>query len=101
LPERIIVLTETERIEDLITKTYAMLNSSLSDHEGYGRYSAIHLYQMDLLDTKLKKLKHLCTTYLGISRNDCQSFPLPSSLKFLYIFIKPFRVAIKYIQYGR
>jgi len=101
LPEHIMLMVENERIENLMAKTYTMLNSTLDDNGGYSRYQSIHMYQMDLLDTKLKKLKHLSATYLGISRNDCQSFPLPSALKFLYIFIKPFRVMMKYIQYGR
>ena len=101
LPENIVFMTETEHINDLIMKTYTMLNSTVSDKEGYNKYHAIHMFQMNLLDTKTKKCKHLLTTYLGISRNDCQTFPLPASLKFLYIFIKPFRVLMKYIQYGK
>ena len=101
LPVHIVLMTENDRINDLMMKTYTMLNSTLSETEGYNKYNAIHMYQMDLLDTKLKKLKHLSATYFGISRNDCQSCPLPPSLKFLYIFIKPLRVIGKYIQYGK
>lgn len=98
LPESIITSIQTERIKTLASKTYELLNGPLAENEGYAKYSVIHMYQMDLLDTKLKKLNHLFTTYLGISKNDCQVFPLPPSLKFLYIFIKPFRVAYKYLH---
>jgi hypothetical protein len=101
LPEGIVPATRTERIQRLVSKTFELLNGILSENEGYTKYSAIHMYQMDLLDTKLKKLNHLFATYFGVSRNDCQEFPLPPSLKFLYLFIKPFRVLSKYIQYGK
>jgi hypothetical protein len=102
LPNTIIPLLQTQHICRLVEKTYTMLNTTLVDNQGYARYSAIHLYQMDLLGSKRKKIRHLLATYFGISRNDCQAFPLPSSLKFLYIFIKPFRVTMKYFgQYGR
>ena len=101
LPEKIVASMQTERIDDLVSKTFELLRDALIENEGYAKYSTIHMYQMDLLDTKLKKLHHLFTTYFGISRNDCQEFFLPPSLKFLYIFIKPFRVLSKYIQYGK
>jgi hypothetical protein len=101
LPDHIVSAMQTERIETLMSKTLLLLNGVLMENEGYAKYSAIHMYQMDLLDTKLKKFNHLFSTYFGISRNDCQGFPLPSTLKFLYLFIKPFRVLGKYIQYGK
>lgn len=101
LPKSVKLSTQTERIRTLVSKTVNLLNGPLAKNDGYAKYSTIHMYQMDLLDTKFKKLKHLFSTYFGISRNDCQSFPLPSSLKFLYLFIKPFRVIGKYIQYGK
>jgi len=101
LPENINLSTQTERIEALVEKTFKLLSGLLAENEGYNKYNAIHMYQMDLLDTKLKKFNHLFTTYFGISRNDCQEFPLPPSLKFLYLFIKPFRVAYKYLRFKK
>jgi len=101
LPQNITSFTQTERIKTLVSKTFDLLNGPLTENEGYAKYSLIHMYQMDLLDTKFKKLQHLFSTYFGVSRNDCQSFPLPSSLKVLYLLIKPFRVIGKYIQYGK
>ena len=101
LPKEIIASIQTQRIKTLESKTYELLNGPLTNNQGYVKYNAIHMYQMDLLDTKLKKFKHLFATYFGVSRNDCQGFPLPPSLKFLYIFIKPFRVILKYLRFKK
>jgi len=101
LPKNIIADLQTKHTKALISKTFKLLSGILSENESYAKYSAIHMYQMNLLDTKIKKLNHLFTTYFGISRNDCQEFPLPSSLKFLYIFIKPLRVIYKYLKFKK
>lgn len=101
LPEDIKKCISTDRVNKLCNQTIDMLNNNFIFDEGYLKYKTIHIYQMDLLETRLKKLNHLATTYFGISRNDCQSFPLPPALKFLYLFIKPFRVAVKYLSFGK
>jgi hypothetical protein len=98
LPADIIRIIHTERIETLLGETYRMFYNIFPNTEGYVKYRAVHSYQTHLLDTKIEKLKHLFATYIGISKNDCQNFPLPPMLSFLYIFIKPFRLLGKYIQ---
>ncbi|MDM5272540.1 nucleotidyltransferase family protein [Sulfurovum sp. zt1-1] len=94
LPKTIMPIIHTERILELTEETYNLLNN-LPELEGYAKYRAIHRYQNTLLDTLGKKIRHFLSTNFTISQNDCQEFPLPSSLTFLYVFIKPFRVALK------
>ncbi|WP_345985237.1 nucleotidyltransferase family protein [Sulfurimonas sp. HSL-1656] len=100
LTESFLTMTHQNRIAELTEQTYKLLDS-LCKKEGYSKYNTIHLYQMALLNTRTKKLQHLLATYFSISRNDCQQYPLPSALKFLYIFIKPVRIAYKYLRYGK
>ena len=100
LPEAVASMTRSDRIAQLAADTYSLMDT-LCKQEGYAKYSHIHLYQMGLLDTRMKKVKHLLATYFAISRNDCLELPLPTSLSFLYLLLKPYRVALKLIRTGR
>ena len=99
LPEAVASMTRSNRVEELAEKTYELL-SVLPKLDGYARYGAIHRYQNAVLDTGWKKVRHFLSINFGISKNDCEAFPLPSSLTFLYLFIKPFRIALKLLRRG-
>lgn len=101
LPETIERQTKNDHCKMLLDKTMLLLHEGMILDEGYSKYRAIHLFQMALLKTRTQKFLFLIKTYFGISRNDCHTFLLPESLKFIYLLIKPFRVALKYLQYGK
>lgn len=100
LPETMSSEVERKKIDLLIDKTLILLGGGLPKQRSYKRYAIIHRYQMGLIETKRQKIRHIFSTYFGISQNDCLEFPLPNLLKFLYLFIKPVRVVRKYIRYG-
>ena len=54
-------------------------------------------YQSQLFDTKSARYALYFNTIFNISRGDCENLALPLKLKFLYFFLKPFRIMHKHI----
>ncbi|KYJ85571.1 nucleotidyltransferase domain-containing protein [Sulfurovum riftiae] len=80
-----------QEIEKLYDSTIEFLNRGFYTMTQKEKSRAIYLYQQRFFKTSFEKAKYFFATYLSISPNDCLQFPLPDILRFLYIFIKPFR----------
>jgi len=95
-------LTEKIELDNEIEKLYhltiKLLNSGLPTMTEIKRTRTIYLYQRCFFRNPREKIKYFLESYFSISRNDCLAFPLPPSLNFLYLFIKPFRVILKYLH---
>jgi hypothetical protein len=97
LPANIESKVNSSYIKSLTQDVYRFINNDLMNNESYMSYQQIKFFQSKLLDTYEKKFKHFVFNYISITKNDYLFFPLPVYLKWLYYFIKPFRIIFKII----
>ncbi len=101
LPEEIEAMIDTNNINNLTQDVFEFLQDSIVSKEDYSKYQKVNLFQLKLLDTKMKKIKHLWSTYIAITRTDYLAMKLPPYLHILYYVIKPFRVLYKFFVKGK
>jgi len=89
------------RVDKPTQEVFLFLRDGIVTQADYGKYQSVNLFQLYLLDSKRKKIRHLFSTYFGVSRNDHLAIQLPPSLNALYYIIKPFRVLYKYLAKGK
>ncbi len=94
-------INKDHEIEALYITTVELLNKGFHTMTEIERSRTIYLYQRRFFKSRAKKIKYFLETYLSISSNDCKEFPLPTSLRFLYLFIKPVRILFKYLRYKK
>jgi hypothetical protein len=101
LPQNIEKMIDTDYVSGLTQNVFDFLQDDIVSKEDYGKYQKVNLFQLKLLDTKVKQIKHLWVTYVAITRTDYLAMSLPSYLHILYYIIKPFRVLYKFFVKGK
>lgn len=92
-----------EKIKDKKIKTLSkkvleiMIDKRYQEDEFY-RNKKIFYFQIFLYEKLFEKINFFISTFFKISAEDCQTFHLKEKYKFLYIFLRPFRIARKYLK---
>ncbi len=100
-PENIELYISDKKIDKLTSKALNFLNKKLILSENYKKYQEVSFFQIYLTEGFFEKVKQLKFIYFSITKNDYQSFPLPSYLNILHYIIKPFRVFFKILVKGK
>jgi len=98
LPKEILDEIKKADIASLIEITIAQLNNSNKKEDSSIKNKQVFFYQLKLYDSTVNKVSFILHSFLKISPADCMTYTLPYKLKFLYIVLRPFRLASKYIK---
>ncbi len=96
LPEKIQKNIGSKEILTLISLTKDRFQVLHNNEKHFEHIKNNFFYQIKLMDTSVEKITYLMNTIFKISIIDCQTFILPERLKFLYIFLRPFRLILGY-----
>ncbi len=97
LPEEIIRGTESDTIRELQRLTLKKMSEKRGERGGLEKNRETFFYQAKLFDRKRDMLRFWLSTFFRVSTTDCQTFILPEKLKFLYIILRPLRLAGTYL----
>lgn len=98
LEEKYLNKISNEKIKNLSNKVFEiMLDKEYRENEAY-RNKKILYFQIALYNNFSKKIKYYLKIFFNISEEDCQTFQLKNQYKFLYIFLRPFRLFRKYLK---
>lgn len=98
LEKKYISKISDEKIKKLSKKVFEIIiDKNYQESEVY-RNKKVFYFQMSLYDNILEKLNFFIKTFFKISAEDCQTFYLENKYKFLYIFLRPFRLIKKYLR---
>jgi len=98
LPDSVIKRIGKYDVTKLKTLTLKNLNEKEATRNEFQNNRKTFFYQSNLYDSKFDKIYFYLNTFFGISTTDCQALLLPEKLKFLYIFLRPFRLFYSYTK---
>lgn len=98
LPSEILKRIDTDEIRALQAMTLKQMAEKKNERSDFEKNRETFFYQAKLFDNTSDMIRFYLSTFFRISTNDCQTFVLPEKLKFLYIFLRPIRLASSYIR---
>ena len=98
LPSDLTQSIDANDIRALQIMTENQMSEKTSGRSDFKRNRDTFFYQAKLFDKKSDMIRFYLSTFFKISTTDCQTFVLPEKLKFLYIILRPIRLATNYTQ---
>jgi hypothetical protein len=99
IPRDIVYSRSDPKINMLIESSIERIDHSIEPKDGFAKNRDLFLYQLKLFDSKSKKFNFIKETLFHISPADCFAYRIDHRYRFLYIFIRPIRLVMKYILY--
>ena len=96
LPDDIIKRINIPAVKALHRINVNRWSSSIRNKSEMEKNWETYRYQAKLFDSKFYFFRFYIAILFKISTTDCQTFTLPAQLKFLYVFLRPFRMTWKY-----
>ena len=96
LPSDALDNIDADDIKMLHAMTEKQMSEKNSEKSDFKKIRDTFFYQAKLFDQKSDMIRFYLSTFFKISTTDCQTFVLPEKLKFLYIFLRPFRLVWSY-----
>ena len=98
LPQSVQSDLASETILQLQRMTLEQMSEKKEGRSDFEKHRKTFFYQSQLFDKKSDMLRFYLSTFFKISTTDCQTFTLPENLKFLYVVLRPVRLAWSYGQ---
>jgi hypothetical protein len=98
LEEKYLEKIVDDKIKNLSKKVYEIMLDKKYYKDEYYRNKKIFNFQVSLYKNLFEKTNHYLRTFFQISEEDCQTFYLEKRSKFLYLFLRPFRIVKKYLK---
>ena len=96
LPANIIKNIDADDIKTLHVMTLKQMSGKNNERSDFKKNRETFFYQSRLFDKKSDMIRFYLSTFFKVSTMDCQTFVLPEKLKFLYIILRPIRLAWSY-----
>jgi len=96
--DNILYSLDRSKIKKLINSSIDRIDHTIDSKNGFIRNRDLFLYQLKLFDSISDKFNFTKETFLYISPADCFAYRISYRYRFLYIFIRPTRLIIKYIS---
>lgn len=87
-----------EKIIDLSKKVFEIMVDKKYYKDEFYRNKKIFNFQISLYNHLSEKINYYLRTFFKISEEDCQTFYLGKRNKFLYLFLRPYRIIRKYLK---
>jgi len=98
LPSDLMQGIDADDIRALQIMTEKQMTKKDNERSDFKRNRDTFFYQAKLFDKKTDIIHFYLSTFFNISTTDCQTFVLPERIKFLYLILRPIRLATNYTQ---
>ena len=98
LPSQIQGQIKDEDLEKLLIPIFSQFSKENSSSQESVNYRELFLFHLKLFDSHTDRFLFTVDTLFGISPADCMQYTIPSSLKTLYIFLRPLRLIVDYFN---
>jgi len=94
LPSEILMTIERMKISEMTLSTIDRFDRYIIEKPPMKRRE-IFMYQLGLFESRREQIFFLIETIFAISPADCIRFTIPNRWRFLYIFMRPYRIVMK------